>query len=63
MIAVVWRRLIFMEGMGVHAGDAAARSMISAEACGRFPGQGLLVLPAPPPPKYSTFVSSMTAEP
>ena len=29
MIAVVWRRLIFIEWMAVHPGVAAARSMIS----------------------------------
>src|SRR5262245_3084510 len=57
IVAFICRRLNDMEAVAVHRGEASARSMISAVFCGRV-GQV-----SPPPPTYSTFVSSMTAEP
>jgi hypothetical protein len=46
IVALACRRPISMEPVGVQAGAAAARSMISAVFFGKFEGQGSL----PPPP-------------
>src|SRR5439155_21363913 len=59
MVALVCRRPMLMDAADVHVGDGAARSMISVDARGTLLGQ---LLP-PPPPMYSTLLSSMTAEP
>src|SRR5215204_6803934 len=57
MVALVWRRRNAMGATAPQVGLAAARSIISAEFCGKL-GQVF-----PPPPRYNTSVSNITAEP
>src|SRR3954465_1174893 len=58
-----WRRAKAMEPVAVQVGVPALRSITSADLWGTEPGHGSSGPPLPPPPAYSTLLSSMTAAP